>query len=96
MYMRIAAARHATQFGIVLVGEQAATVVHKTLPSTVFKTMSQDLAETVVGELFMRRQSICVRRIIDSGHKVRVRIARVGGYFLTLVADSMHIMTVIV
>ena len=44
----------------------------------------------------MRRQSICVRWIIDAGHKMRVRIARVGGYFLTLVADGMHIMTVIV
>ena len=44
----------------------------------------------------MRRQGICVRRIIDSGHKVRVRIARIGGYFLTLVADCMHIMAVII
>ena len=89
--MRIAAARHAAQLRIVLVGEQPTAVVIEMLPSPIFKAMVEDLAETVVGELFMRRQSICVRRIIDSGHKVRgrrrSRIARVGGYFLTLVAD---------
>ena len=58
--------------------------------------MSFDLAETVVGEFFMRRQSICVRWITNAGYKMRVRIARVRGYLLTLVTNGMHIMPVIV
>src|SRR5882724_7562840 len=51
VYMRIAAARY-SRLGVVLVGEQAATVVDKTLPITVFEMMSLDLAEVVVRKLF--------------------------------------------
>src|SRR5206468_5325244 len=90
--VRIAAARD-SGVRIILVGQQATTVVNETLPSTIFQLMRQYLAETVVGEHFVRRGSIPVLGIIDMGDKVRVRIASVGGYLATLVADSLHVMS---
>jgi hypothetical protein len=48
--MGIGAARGTTLLRIILVDKQAATAVDKTLPCAVLKTMSFDLAETIITE----------------------------------------------
>ena len=78
-------------FWVILVGQQPATIVNKALPCSVFQMVGENLAETVVSELFVGSGGICVRWIIDAGGTM-VSVASIGSYVLTFVAHTMHVM----
>src|SRR5262249_38694000 len=76
------------EFRVILVGQQPAAVINESLPCAVSQVMCENLTEVgAVGEFFVGSRGICIRWIIDAGNAM-VRVASVGGYVLTFVANA--------